>query len=193
MFMMILSALDLAESDGEFALRIYKEYYPIVRYTIRNIIDDKESEEDIIQECFVSLLDKLELLEKLELYKLNSYILITAKRKAYDFNKKRRKKLKIECSSITENGDEIWNNLACESINIEDLLEWKDQHEKVVDILHKLPEKYRDVLLLKYQYAMSDLEIAHQINIKPGNIRMYIKRAREKLIKLIEKEKLYEF
>lgn len=193
MFITILFTTELDESDKEFMLRIYKEYYAIVKYTINKIIDEQQSGEDVVQECFVSLIKYSHLLRTLDLYKLNSYIIITAKRKAYDFNKKRQRKMLREQSAMTENDIDILDNISSRSPNIEDIIEWKEQYVMVKAALDKLPEKYRDALLLKYQYQMEDHEIAKHISIKPEGIRMYIKRGREKLMKIVAKEKLYEF
>lgn len=192
MFIPILLNMNLELSDEEFMLKIYNDYYALVKYTIINVINDKQVTEDIIQECFISLIGKVGLLRDLEHYKLNSYILITAKRKAYDYNKSHRKKAEKELSPVTETGDEIWDFIASDALNPAEIVSWKDQHKVILNIMNQLPSKYRDTLLLKYQYHMTDQEIAAHINVKPEGIRMYIKRGREKLLKLIEESNVYE-
>lgn len=193
MFMTILLTVNIDESDSEFMIRIYNDFYSIVKHTILYLVDDKQYVEDVVQECFISLISKLHLLKQLGLYQLNAYIIITAKRKAYDFNKKRFKRVLREQSSVIDDENEIWENIATEGISIEEIIEWKQYHEDVMGVLNKLPIKYRDALILKYQYSWSDEDIAEQIGIKSDGVRMYIKRGRGKLIKLMKEAGKYEF
>lgn len=192
MFIPVLLNMDLEVSTEEFMLKIYNNYYALVKYTISNIVKDKQVVEDLIHDCFISLISKADLLQELEHYKLNSYILITAKRKAYDYNKSHIKRSTQEQYAITDAGTEIWDFIPSNDLNPSEIVAWKEQYKHTVDIMNQLPSKYRDTLLLKYQYHMSDYEIAHHINVKPESIRMYIKRGREKLLKLMEENHIYE-
>lgn len=190
---MFKKTLDSDKPTEEFALKMYQEFYPLVKYIVKKIIDDTDSIEDVVQETFISLLDKLELLESLELYKLNSYIAITAKRKAYSFNEKRSKTLTNEFYYTNESNESIIDTIPSASKSIEEIIEYQEDYSKIMSIMDRLPDKYKEILLLKYRYDYKDDEIAAQFNLKPNSVRMYLKRSREKLLRLIEGENIYEF
>lgn len=192
MFIPVLLNMNLEVSTEEFMLKIYNNYYALVKYTISNIVKDKQAVEDLIHDCFISLIGKADLLQELELYKLNSYIVITAKHKAYDYNKSHMKRSALEQPAITEAGTELWDFIPSNNLNPSEIVAWRDQYKNTINIINQLPSKYRDTLLLKYQYHMADHEIARHINVKPESIRMYIKRGREKLLKLMEEHHIYE-
>lgn len=55
--------------------------------------------------------------------------------------------------------------------------------------LKKLPKKYNAVLHLFYYEDMSTKQIAQTLDIKEGNVRMLLTRARRSLKEILEKEK----
>ena len=57
--------------------------------------------------------------------------------------------------------------------------------------IDQLSAKYRIALYCKYFQDMPDREIAEIINIKPSSVREYLRRARNAVHKILEKE--YDF
>ena len=60
--------------------------------------------------------------------------------------------------------------------------------ELIYKFLSELPEKNRDIFLLRYWYMMSIAEIASRNHITEGSVRMILQRVRDKLKKYLEKE-----
>ncbi len=63
----------------------------------------------------------------------------------------------------------------------------EDRENELLQIILKLPLKYRDVLYLHYYEGFKVLEIANMLNLKESNIKTRLKRGRDALkIKLVE-------
>jgi len=60
--------------------------------------------------------------------------------------------------------------------------------EKLIYLLHKLPHKTRDVLILRFIQDLSIEEIADILKIKKNTVSVQIHRALEKFKKLIQEE-----
>lgn len=60
--------------------------------------------------------------------------------------------------------------------------------ELIYKFLNDLPEKNRDIFLLRYWYMMSIAEISSRNHISEGSVRMILQRVRDKLKKYLEKE-----
>ena len=55
------------------------------------------------------------------------------------------------------------------------------RHREFVQAIEKLPDPFREVILMRYYEGKSSEEIAAQLGIAPGSVNQYAKRAREKL------------
>ncbi|MBE6710896.1 MAG: sigma-70 family RNA polymerase sigma factor [Ruminococcaceae bacterium] len=65
----------------------------------------------------------------------------------------------------------------------------EDSAERLLRLIGQMPPSYRDVLLLRVRYGMSDREIAETLGIHGGTVRTRMSRARTWLEKkLAEKE-----
>lgn len=58
----------------------------------------------------------------------------------------------------------------------------------LAECMAKLPVRYRDALILRIEYGFEFWEIGKLMNVKEGNARKIVTRARNKLRKICEKE-----
>ena len=75
-----------------------------------------------------------------------------------------------------------------EEPTIEDRLAFR---ELLNNFLRGLPEKNRDIFLLRYWYMMPTAEIAKRNALTNGAVKMVLQRVRKKLKKYLEKEGVY--
>lgn len=68
-----------SDDDKDFMLDLYKNYYSLVRKTIYNITHDNKDIEDLINDIFIKLIEKISLIRTLGCYKLTTYIVYTAR------------------------------------------------------------------------------------------------------------------
>jgi RNA polymerase sigma-70 factor (ECF subfamily) len=76
--------------------------------------------------------------------------------------------------------DREWEQIAPESTPEEVLLD-KDQREQLLQLIHRLPDHYREVLLLYYYQDLSTVEIATVLETNENTVKTRLFRARQLL------------
>lgn len=160
-------------------IRVYELYYKAMFNTSYRIINKTSEAEDIIQDSFIDAFKKIESFKGTGSF--GSWLKRIVINKSLDALKK--KKLEI---SIDET-----------EIEIEDVSEIDDsyaenvfyQMEAISDALQKLPENYRIILSLYLLEGYDHQEIAHILNITYNNVRARYIRAKQSLIKEVDKSK----
>ena len=66
--------------------------------------------------------------------------------------------------------------------------EQEDVHDELIDMVKKLPQKYRAVIHLFYYEELSVEEIGKVLGEKPSTVRTQLTRARSKLKELLEED-----
>lgn len=178
------------EDDEIFLTQIYNQYYPLMKKIAFNIVANKSDAEDVVQSALINMMKYVDVLKKLNDGQLGAYIAITIKRKAYDFNKMRRRKEYREIEPIKmEEGEELdlFECVATKEPGVEELIVKNELYELMEGALGKLLERDRDILVLKYYHQLTDKEVAEALDMKEQNVRMSVKRAKERLKKVLEK------
>ncbi|MBS2967528.1 sigma-70 family RNA polymerase sigma factor [Metabacillus sp. KIGAM252] len=68
--------------------------------------------------------------------------------------------------------------------------EQKEQATAIRQILEKLPVKYREVIIMMYYQDLTTKEIAEVLKIPEASVRTRLRRAKDKLTPLLQKEAL---
>lgn len=55
------------------------------------------------------------------------------------------------------------------------------EHDQLDDVVNRLPNRQRAVVMLRYWGDLSEAEIAHELGCKPGTVKSLASRARETL------------
>lgn len=181
--------------DINFLTELYEKYYPIMKRKSYEILQNDTIVDDMIQEAFVKLLDKVPTLRTLEPPKLVSYLVHTIHNISINYAIKRKRHWNKTLLGLTE---ERIEQIADQAPSIEEMYSLKEEYEQIGEILHEL--SYRDQMLLynKYILELNDKEIALLMDIQAANIRSYLTRARRRAMKLllergseVENEKTY--
>ena len=64
----------------------------------------------------------------------------------------------------------------------------KEQRENIWRNIDKLSDRDKNIILYKYAYNMSHKKIGFELGIDEKNVNMYVKRAKEKLKKVLQEE-----
>lgn len=151
----------------------------LMRYIIRLSGARKEDAEDILQNVFLKTYRNLNDFDKS--LKFSSWIYRIAHNETVTHLRKfdsRPKTIDPETSSIIM-------NLTGTDSDIEKELDKKYDSEKITEIINRLSEKYRDVLILKYIEDKDYREISDILKKPPGTVATLLKRAKEQLRKEI--------
>ncbi len=160
--------------------RFVKQYERLVFYLIRKLIDNPEDVEDLAQEVFMKIFKNLSKF-KFE-SKLSTWIGQVAYREALNYLRKNKTK-NDKLNSLENSGYLPDNDQNPEQKNIS-----KDLSRLVQENVKKLPEHYRQVLVLFHLDEFSYPEIGEITGMPEGTVKNYLFRARKILKELLEAE-----
>ena len=169
---------ELADDDEEvFMLSLYKDYYGLVRKTLYSITQDRGILEDLINDTFIKLMEKISLIRTLASCKTVAYVVYTSRSVGINYLKRKSTQNKhVYFGKDTDFAEKV--------AGIEDTIENKIIHREEIEELGsailRLPEKQKDLLYFKYMLEMDDVCIAEISDIAPNSVRQYLTRARRK-------------
>ncbi|MDY8134030.1 RNA polymerase sigma-70 factor [Aquimarina sp. 2201CG5-10] len=158
----------------KFSILFDKHYQRLFNYSFK-VIGNKDVAEDLVQETFMKLWDKIDNINSSE-QAIESYIITTLKNKIIDFHRKAQtRKKNIDLYKINK---EITQE-------IETTWELENQINLVYS---KLQEKTAEIFRLSRNEGLSYKEIAEQKNISIKTVELHISKAlsifREELKKI---------
>ena len=187
--MLVLLMAQLDDDDRDFMLKIYKNYYSYARKKIYDITHDHEKIEDLVDDVFVKLIEKISKIRTLSSCNLTSYVVSTIRSVSIDYNKHKNVESKyMYYSDDAELTGDFLNNIEDDSESSLEKLIQQEEAEFISDAISKLPQNQQDVLYFKYILEMSDEEIAKILDIASDSVRQCLTRARRNAKKLMEKE-----
>ena len=169
------------ESDREFMARVYIQYQWLMYDTIKQVVGDHWSTEDVVQTTLVKLIDKLEKLKSLDDRHMVNHIITACKHTAYNEVRRHTRHPVFSIDEDRSVGDELRlaHNMESHLIHEEDL-------QRMANTWGKLDERSRFALEARYILEKTDEEIAESLDIAPSSVRMVLTRARRKAFDLME-------
>jgi RNA polymerase sigma-70 factor (ECF subfamily) len=162
---------------------IYDQYYAKVRKFILTLVKDEWIADDLVQEAFVRIQEKLNSIR--DPSKISSWIFRIAYNLCQDHFRESRKSVDKENAGQ----DEI------DSFNKASLqkeVEQRQMGQCVQDQMSLLPESLRTVLVLYDVMEFSHQEIAEILEITIENVKVRLHRARKKLKTILEDKCSFE-
>lgn len=171
---MLLLYLNMIDDENEKSAfeSLYIRYKKLMFKIANDILQDTYLAEDAVHQAFLNIIPHLKKfqLEEIDKPKTMGYMIVVIRNVAF-----RLKSSRHDYISFDELDD---IQMLSTNENFEAHMEYKELLEKI----HKLPNKYRDVLLLKYVYGCDHKEIKSLLNIKnDATLRKQVQRARELL------------
>ncbi len=166
--------VNLVQSGDRMAyVHLVERHQRLVWYMISKLIHDKSDVEELAQDVFLKIFDKIEAF-KFE-SKLSTWIATIAYRTAMNFAQK--KKIPID------EGFDIdrLNNYIVDYKSPDKLTEKAEIKALVLEMVEQLPQQYQLVLSLFHLQEMSYPEIAEITGMPIGTVKNYLFRARKLL------------
>jgi RNA polymerase sigma-70 factor (ECF subfamily) len=161
---------------------IYDLYYDPVRRFISKMVGDEWAADDLTQDTFIRVQQNLNGLR--EPAKLRPWIFQIARNRCVDHFRNRA--VQSENKELTSRINNAVEPIA--QLQVE-------QHQMsrcVQDKIHLLPEPLRVVLVLADTMELTHREIAHILEIKAGNVKVRLHRARKALKEVLERDCNFE-
>jgi RNA polymerase sigma-70 factor (ECF subfamily) len=152
--------------------QIYRQYKNLMFYTANQILHSERDAEDIVHSAFVKLAEVADKITEPVCPKTQGLVVVIVRRLAINqYNaRKRRTLLPLD------------EELVCAPT------EPVEEKESVRQAIAHLPDRYRELILLKYYQGFSDREIAKMLDMTPGNVARTVQRAKQKLRENLEQE-----
>lgn len=163
--------------------RLYLAYRQAMYYAANSVLRDSQLAEDAVQQAFMRVMDNMEKISDVSCPQTKSFMVIIVRNIAINMYNERRRKAVVSFDELSENAPGAVAGAATR----DDISEHEDI-SALVETLSKLPESYRDVLLLKFDNGYSTPEIASLLSISEENVKKRIQRARAKLGELLLNE-----
>lgn len=159
-----------SEEDKSKFEQLYLHYRIMMMRVAMGILHNDQDAEDAVHESFLDILNNLDKISRVDCPETKSYVAIIVEHKSIDLIRSRKKV--VELNSETEAGIEI--PLPGDS--------------PLSDALAKLPPRYREVLLLRFDNGYSTREIAESLNMEHGTVQKLIWRAKDALEKKLKED-----
>jgi RNA polymerase sigma factor (sigma-70 family) len=159
--------------------QLIKQHERLVAHMVARLIDDKEDREELCQDVF------LRVYEKLGEFNFQSKLSTWVATIAYRLGANHLRKKKIEISDIPEEGSFTAHFISDE--NPEEILEDKEMNTLVLKLVDQLPAQYKIVLTLYHVDQMNYQEIEDVTGMPEGTVKNYLFRARHLLKEKVKK------
>lgn len=148
---------------------LMRKYEMIVARFIYNMIKDKQIAEDITQEVFITVYNKLELYNNSN--KFSSWILQIAKNKCIDYIRKHKK--------VNESNIEEIYTLKDTKSTPEQIAEFNETKKEVEMFIDGLDEVDKQIILLKYTKDITFDQIAEILDMNLSAVKRRYYKARD--------------
>lgn len=172
-----------SDRDRNFIEEIYRNLSKLAAYQLFQIVKDPRIIADLLQDTFVRLIPKINLLQSLSENQLRVYISQTAKHIALDYMRKKHVQDKW-----TYYPEETSPEPADNADTPEEAFLKQERREEIQCAMDKLSERDRDLLFFKYRLDLSAPDICRAMGIRPESFYQALSKARKRLCKIMERE-----
>lgn len=168
MFLMTL------ETDEEKRLfeKLYRKYVKMMYNIAFSVLQDAYAAEDAVSSAFEKLMKQQDKVQDVESDRTKMYLAVIVRNASIDMHRKRMRMAEVPWEAAEET-----KNIS---------YDYQAEHDEDLGLLEdirNLPEKYRQVISLKYTAGYTDWEIAQILDISESNVRKRIERAKKMLQK----------
>lgn len=146
-----------------------KEFLPYHQKLYRiayRIVQDVANAEDIVQDTFIKLWNKRNEMSDIE--NTEAFAIIILRNTCLDFLRKTKNEYHA-----------AYDTNIPETASLSKQIELQDDAQKVKQLINRLPDQQRQVMMMKHWDGYSDEEIEQVTGLSPGNIRVILSRARK--------------
>ena len=148
---------------------IYKEYRFLMFSAANSILKNPYDAEDAVHQAIIAIIDNMDKIGAIDCPETKSYVITIAKHKAIDMLRS-RKRLSLE---------ELIDAFPGKDISF-------PEDRSLIDSMARLPERYREILLLRFYDGYSTKELARMMHMNTGSMQKLIWRAKGALRKQLD-------
>lgn len=161
---------------------LYKEYFQRVYYFLYKLCNDSHLTEELTQETFYQALKSLHRFKgNSEIY---TWLISIAKHTYYGYLRKNKLKFESTISIDLVAETYLQNNIG----DPEDELNKSVVSETIKNMINCIPDKYKDVVMLRVYAQLPFAQVAAALNITEGSAKVIYFRAKKMLMEELKDE-----
>lgn len=152
--------------DAEIFKKIFLPYYQKLYRIAFRLLQDESNAEDVVQDTYIKLWDKRDDLDNIE--NTEAFAIVVLRNLCLDQLRKSKDHLHAKYEVDIP-----------EQLSLLSQVESQDEIDYVRQLVERLPEQQRQIMLFKHWDGYSDEEIEQITGMSAGNIRVSLSRARK--------------
>lgn len=172
-----------SDADRRFMTMLYQKYNRLIYHEIFQIVSDTWVAEDLMQEVFIKLIERLEELRCKDRNHLVNYVISAAKNSARNYLRDSNRYVELPFDEQSDLADPTFNR-----DKIEMRLVLESDLDRLTRIWPRLDGRSRYLLDAYYILKKSTPEMALDLGVKSSSVRMALTRARRAAYQLLEQE-----
>ncbi len=166
--MLIYMQMISSDEDRSKFEQLYSAYSGLMYHIAYGLLKNRQDAEDAVHQAFISIIENLQKVSDVDDPKTKSYIVVITEHKAVDI-------IRLRARYSSETFDESF-------CGIEIPLPGDDG---LADALSKLPARYREVLLLRFDNGLTTKELGRIFGLSRSAVQKLIWRAKQALRKAL--------
>ncbi len=178
MLMLYAAVIDDAAEMKRFE-KIYYEYRDQMFFVANDVLHDEHEAEDAVQNAFIGIARNIRSLPTDDKRIVRAYTLTAAKNAALNLlPQKQRRDMQLDIDEVDIAADEdVFAQIAA-----------SEDRETISKVIGKLPDIYRDVLLLRCVCGLKAAQTAQLLGRKKATVEKQMERARKLVVRLCIEE-----
>ncbi len=160
--------------------RLIKKYRKSVYYMLLKMVKNPDDAEDLTQEAFAKAFNSIEKFDST--FAFSTWLFRIATNNCIDFiRKKRVQTVSIDQPMDGDDGSQMRFDVRDDNLDPNDSMLKSQRKRYLTMAIDRLPEKYKQLVELRYFQELSYEEVATELNIPLGTVKAQLFRARELL------------
>ena len=175
--------LALEPQETSCAEKIFEDYNKLIYKIAFDILNNHHDAQEALSEVMISVIKNIQKFSHAKRNEITSQIVIYSRNAAINLYNKNKRRIKRESFLCYGEDDATFDIPSLSSLEEEYI------SKEAVEILKKhmkeLPDEYRDVLNLVYNFGYSNVEAAKILHITPNAVGLRLLKAKKKLLKMM--------
>ncbi|MGZ3871729.1 MAG: RNA polymerase sigma factor [Mucilaginibacter sp.] len=163
-------------------------YKDSIYFMVLKMVNNKEDAMDLTVETFAKAFEKLDKYHPD--FAFSTWLFRVATNNCIDFIRKKKLTTMSIHNMVDENGEERQLDIKDDMLNPEEYSIKKQQTQELKLLIESLPQRYRNLITLRYFDELSYEEISQQLDLPLGTVKAQLFRARYLLGNIINRVNL---
>lgn len=179
LYMLIYLAMCGSDADSSKFELLYQNYKASMFKIANAILKDAYLAEDAVHQSFIKIIKNLHKIDDVFSNKTRALIVIIVRNTSIDIYRRRKRNYAFSL-------EEMANEPIDDNMTPPEFVISEESFELMKTNISKMPQKYSDVIVLRYFYGYSNAEIAQLLNISNENVRHRLHRAKKMLLEIMK-------